>query len=69
MHQLNIVANVNGENELRSSAIDITSNVRPNWRKEHISLKRLGGGSTNTVVLLWCEDFDEKLLIRWLKNI
>ena len=39
--------------------------LRPDWVRDEIQIEHLEGGTTNKIVMGWCKDANDKILIRF----
>ena len=65
MKHCDAIIDVTDDDTLNKGAIDVFCEVKPEWVREDIHLEHLAGGTTNRIVLGWCRDTSNKLLIRF----
>ena len=62
----NTTIDVATNGRLNKGAVDLFCDLNPDWVRNEIQIEQLEGGTTNTIVLGWCKDDQEKILIRFV---
>jgi len=58
------VIDVSDEESFNKGALSLFMVFKPTWDKDNISIEHLNGGTTNRIVLGWCKDPRDKILLR-----